>query len=282
MKPSSRLDPDLPVEQSSFLACVATILELSPARLPRPAPDEDVATGWGMSRWLGGLGLGLAPIAEPAGFSWAGPWLARVRPPRPRFVVMYGVPSGVVWDPAGDGNVDPESIEQGFLLAASDIALARPALPTAPRGAGTVEQIWVSNSAGEPARSVRSARALAGRGLEGDRHASGTGTFPSGLPGSALTLVEAEVCESFTPALEPDEHRRNVLIRGLALNQLVGHEFTIGDVRCRGMRLCEPCMVVERYASRPVLRALAHRGGLRADILEDGMIRIGDEVRAAR
>ena len=90
------------------------------------------------------------------------------------------------------------------------------------------------------------------------------------------------MCESFTPALEPDEHRRNVLIRGLALNQLVGHEFTIGEVRCRGMRLCEPCMVVERYASRPVLRALAHRGGLRADILEDGVIRIGDEVRAAR
>src|SRR5579859_4739391 len=52
-------------------------------------------------------------------------------------------------------------------------------------------------------------QALAGRGLAGDRHVTGTGTFPSGLPGSALTLIEAEVCESFEPRLRPDEHRRN-------------------------------------------------------------------------
>ena len=124
-------------------------------------------------------------------------------------------------------------------------------------------------------------RALPGRGLEGDRHVSGDGTFPSGVPGSALTLIEAEVCESFTPTLGPDEHRRNVVTRGIELNGLVGHEFTIGSIRCRGMRLCEPCIVVERYATRPILRPLVHRGGLRADILEDGTISVGDSVTAA-
>lgn len=71
-----------------------------------------------------------------------------------------------------------------------------------------------------------------------------------------------------------------MLTRGIALNQLLGHEFTIGDVPCRGMRLCEPCTVIERYAGRPILRSLVHRGGLRADILSDGEIRVGDEVRA--
>ena len=100
------------------------------------------------------------------------------------------------------------------------------------------------------------------------------------MPGSALTLIEAEVCDSFTPPLEADEHRRNVVTRGIDLNALVGHEFAIGAVRCRGMRLCEPCTVVERYASRPVLRPLVHRGGLRADILEDGVLSVGDVVRA--
>ncbi len=109
---------------------------------------------------------------------------------------------------------------------------------------------------------------------------AGTGTFPSGLPGSALTLVEAEVCESFDPPLAPDEHRRNVITRGVELNRLVGHEFSVGEVRCRGMRLCEPCTVVQRYAGRPVLRELVHRGGLRADILQDGVISVGDAVRA--
>jgi MOSC domain-containing protein YiiM len=99
------------------------------------------------------------------------------------------------------------------------------------------------------------------------------------MPGSALTLIEAEVCESFDPPLEPSEHRRNVVTRGIDLNALVGHEFTIGETRCRGMRLCEPCTVVQRYAGRPVLRPLVHRGGLRADILRDGRISVGDPVR---
>ena len=92
-------------------------------------------------------------------------------------------------------------------------------------------------------------------------------------------MIESEVCESFDPPLEASEHRRNIVTRGIDLNALVGHEFTVGDVRCRGMRLCEPCTVVERYASRPVLRALVHRGGLRADIVSEGMVRLGDAVR---
>jgi MOSC domain-containing protein YiiM len=59
----------------------------------------------------------------------------------------------------------------------------------------------------------------------------------------------------------------------------VGRTFTVGEVRCKGMRLCEPCVVVQRYAGRPVLRDLVHRGGIRVDILEGGEIRLGDQVR---
>ncbi|PZS09409.1 MAG: MOSC domain-containing protein, partial [Chloroflexi bacterium] len=69
-----------------------------------------------------------------------------------------------------------------------------------------------------------------------------------------MTLIAAEVCESFDPPLEPDVHRRNLVTRGIDLNGLVGREFMIGAVRCRGMRLCEPCAVLQGYASRPVLR----------------------------
>jgi hypothetical protein len=268
------------VDARSFVACLATVLELPVEELPAPAADEDAATGWSVSRRLGGLGVGLVRIADPATFVWPGPWLARVRPPgaERRTVVMYGVPSGVVWDPAGDARVDHSWIEDAFLVAASDIALARPPRPAAPVGAGTLAGIYVAAAAGELAASVDSVRALAGKGLDGDRHVAGTGTFPSFLPGSALTLIEAEVCGSFDPPLAPSEHRRNLVTRGIDLNGLVGREFTIGSVRCRGMRLCEPCTVVQGYASRPVLRALVHRGGLRADILEDGELRVGDEI----
>jgi hypothetical protein len=185
-----------------------------------------------------------------------------------------------VWDPAGDGMLEDSALEEGFLIAAADVALARPRRPPAPEGFGTLEAICIAASAGEPVRTPQAVRAIAGRGLDGDRHVNGTGTFPSGAPGSALTIIAAEVCESFDPPLTPDEHRRNLVTRGIDLNGLVGCTFTIGRVRCRGARLCEPCTVVQRYAARPVLRALVHRGGLRADILEDGEIAVGDEVHA--
>jgi hypothetical protein len=272
-------DSDLPVATATFLACLATILELAFEDLPRPSADADPATGWGMSRWLGGLGLGLARIADPPTFSWPGPWIARAGG---RFVVMFGVPSGVVWDPAGGPEVESTDLEDGFLVAAADIALAMPRRPAAPADAGIVEVLSVAASAGEPARLLEEVRALLGKGLEGDRHVTGRGTFPSGPPGSALTLIEAEVCESFDPPLEPSQHRRNIVTRGIDLNALVGQDFTIGEVHCRGMRLCEPCTVVQRHAGRPVLRALVHRGGLRADILADGEIRVGDPVQLAR
>jgi hypothetical protein len=269
--------------EGSLTAVIAAILDEDPAAMPVFEGTDPAAVGM-VSRWLGGLGLGAVRVADAASFSWPGPWIARVRPPdgAERFVLMYGVPSGAIWDPANDGTpVDNDWIVDGYLLAAADIALARPPLPRAPATTGRVDAIWVSTSAGEPATALTSARALPGRGLDGDRHVTGDGTFPSGLPGSALTLIEAEVCESFEPPLGPDDHRRNVVTRGVALNDLVGHEFTVGSVRCKGMRLCEPCTVVQRYAGRPVLRALVHRGGLRADILADGEIAVGDEIHAA-
>jgi hypothetical protein len=266
-------------EAATLAACVATILELPFDDVPRAPAGED-PTGWRIQRWLGGRGLGLVPVHDAASFSWAGPWIgwAHTATGR-RAVVMYGVPSGVVWDPTGAEPADI-AIEAGHVIAAQDIALAPPPLPEAPQSTGTIVAIYIATSAGEPTQPLQSVRALPGQGIEGDRHVAGTGTFPSGLPGSALTLIEAEVCESFDPPLEADEHRRNVVTRGIDLNALVGHDFLLGDVRCRGMRLCEPCTVVDRYASRPVLRALVHRGGLRADILEDGGIRVGDAIRA--
>src|SRR5579871_1725584 len=185
-----------PLETASLLACLATILELPVSRLPVPAAGDI----WTLSRWLGGLGLGLAPVADPGGFSWPGPWIARIEPPAgaARFVVMYGVPSGVVWDPASPGaDLDPGWITGGRLVAAADVALALPPRPTAPAATGTLERICIAPRAGEPASLPDAVRALPGRGLDGDRHVSGAGTFPSGAPGSALTLIDAEVCESF-------------------------------------------------------------------------------------
>jgi hypothetical protein len=269
-----------PSEPATLRTCIATILEAPLETVPEPVIEQG-GIGYRTMRWLSGRGLGLVPIADAASFSWAGPWIGWVRGATGRrAVVMYGVPSGLAWDPAGIDELDEGQPEAGFVLAALDIALSLPPAAQAPTTTGSLEGIYLASEAGAKAQAVETARAIPDRGLDGDRHVSGKGTFPSGLPGSALTLVQSEVCESFVPRLGPDEHRRNLVTSGIDLNALVGHEFLVGEVRCRGMRLCEPCTVVQGYASRPVLRQLVHRGGLRADIVTGGVLRVGDEIRA--
>ncbi len=275
-------DADRSSPTATFRACLAAILEVSAAEVPELGDGEDVA-GWRVVRWLGGLGIGIVPVRDPATFAWAGPWISLGAPDGDRWphaVVMYGVPSGVAWDPAGPSPAPAWRHDRGFVLAALDIALARPSQPEPIAGwGGSVEGLWLASVKGRTPTPTDEADAVPGRGLRGDRHFDGLGTFPSGLPGSALTLIESEVCESFTPPLEAWEHRRNLVTRGVRLNQLVGRDFTIGEVRCRGARLCEPCKVIADYAARPVLRPLVHRGGLRADILSAGVIRLGDRLR---
>jgi MOSC domain-containing protein YiiM len=152
---------------------------------------------------------------------------------------------------------------------------------------GRVEHIHLTGRAGEPMRAIHRIRLIAGVGLDGDRYATGLGEFSKHLgTGRALTLIEAEVLDSLRASLgielQPGEARRNVTTRGIALNALVGQRFRIGGVLCEAARLCEPCQYLEDLLVKPVRHPLLHRGGLRADILEDGEIRIGDEVRAVR
>jgi hypothetical protein len=191
---------------STFAACLATIIEVPLDRVPELPANEDPADAWGLRRWLGGLGLGLVPVSDAQSFSWAGPWIgwAVRRKGERRAVVMYGVPSGVAWDPSDATAKDGWRLDGGYVVAALDVALARPDLPEAPAAVGRVEGIFVAPRAGAPITGFERVAALADRGLEGDRHVTGEGTFPSGAPGSALTLIEAEVCESFSPPLTPD------------------------------------------------------------------------------
>lgn len=250
---------------STLAACVAQIVGAHAADVPRE-PDA-------IRLWLAERGLGLVPIADPAGFSWAGPWIAE-RPSREdgeaRAVVMFGVPSGPLWDPAGT----TEEVLAGFVIAPLDVA-AWPPRPADEIGVGVVEALVIAPDAEAPSVSIEEAIALPERGLDGDRYAAGAGTFASGRPGSALTLVDADVLD----ALGRDvDHRRNVVVRGSDLNALVGHEFTIGEVRCRGSRLCEPCAHLDRLNGGGILRPLVHRGGLRADILNEGTLRVGDRL----
>ena len=142
---------------------------------------------------------------------------------------------------------------------------------------GSVEGIYIASYATELPVSVRRVRAIAGRGLEGDRYFAGVGTWSEyPLPGGKhLTLIEAEVLSAVY--LTAADSRRNIITRGIRLNELVGHRFRVGEVERYGDRLCEPCMHLE-HVTGVTVSALRDRAGLRADILTDGELRVGDAV----
>ncbi len=149
---------------------------------------------------------------------------------------------------------------------------------------GTVVSINIAPDAEAPMRSVSEARAVPGRGLEGDRYFDQKGTFSKPQPDRELTLIEAEAIEAMKHELNVDyglsDSRRNLVTRGVPLNHLVGREFWVGEVKARGLRLCEPCAHLQKLSHEKVLPGLVHRGGLRAQILSEGMIRVGETVRA--
>src|SRR3954464_9532524 len=146
--------------------------------------------------------------------------------------------------------------------------------------AGRVEGIYISAERGELPEPVESVRALAGRGLEGNRY-----FFERDAPpGTALTLIAAEAVEAMERehgiSIEPRESRRNVITRGIDVNELVGKRFRVGEVECQGIELCEPCTTLQGMTKPGVIKGLTHRGGLNADILSDGAISVGDAVVA--
>jgi MOSC domain-containing protein YiiM len=136
----------------------------------------------------------------------------------------------------------------------------------------TVEAVHLGAPGVAELRSVESVRAVAGRGLEGDRHFHEEGA----PPGQALTLVEAEVVREV--GLAPGETRRQLTVRGMKLNDLVGKRFRVGDVECFGVELCEPCSHLEEMTRPGMIKALVHRAGINADIVSGGTIRVGDSV----
>jgi len=147
----------------------------------------------------------------------------------------------------------------------------------------TVERIYLAGKPGAPQQEVVSVRVTVDAGIEGDRYFDAHDE-----PGQNLTLVEAEEIEAFLAergrSVDLSCTRRNVVTRGVRLNDLVGREFTIGNVRLRGVELCEPCrsfgtrLAAPNFPVAAVVKRFVHRAGLRADILGSGVIAVGADV----
>jgi len=150
-----------------------------------------------------------------------------------------------------------------------------------------VRQILIAESPASPMTSRPEVRAVPGKGLEGDRYFASVGTFSPTppKPDYELTFIEEEKIQAFAQEFSIPftsfHARRNIVTAGLSLNDLVGKEFYVGDVRIRGIRLCEPCSYLAKTSFDETLRGLVHKGGLRAQILSEGVIHVGDAIHIA-
>lgn len=151
------------------------------------------------------------------------------------------------------------------------------------RKIATVEAIHIATVKRGPMEAFSTVAAIAGIGLEWDRYAADTGAYSKWPGDHALSLIEGEAIdflrETYGVCLAPGESRRNITTRGIKLNKLVGKRFYVGSALCEGAELAHPCAHLEWMTKRPgLVKQMIGRGGLRARILEGGIINAGDIV----
>jgi MOSC domain-containing protein YiiM len=166
----------------------------------------------------------------------------------------------------------PPEIWRGFTAPASDWQ-------------GQVASIFVAPQAAQEMVALPQVRAFADRGLEGDRFLRDSWRALN-RPDKAVTFIEEETLASAAAELGvqglAQKSRRNIVTRGVPLVQLLDRQFAVGDVLFRGIRLFEPCgHLVKISGLKGIFKALEHRSGLKAAILSDGLIRVGNPIALA-
>lgn len=149
-------------------------------------------------------------------------------------------------------------------------------------GKASVVHVFVAPKRGAAMREVACVEAVENLGLAGDRY---TVIANRHTPDYQVTLIEIENIEGFTRStglpLAPADPRRNIVTRGVRLNDLCGKRFRVGAAILEGMELCEPCSLFAKRTHREVVKALAGKGGLRARVVAGGPIRVSDAIEEA-
>jgi hypothetical protein len=185
-----------------------------------------------------------------------------------------------------DDTDTPPAMLAAFDHPAGRAALAQPGGATG--WAGTLLHVHVTPQGGAAMQALAEGRLVAGRGIEGDRYFLGSGTYSSKPDVREVSLIEQEVLDALArndPPLQsgpillaPIEHRRNLTVRGVPLNHLVGRRFQVGEAILRGGRLNFPCKYLQELLGKPVMLPLYNRSGLNCAIERGGVIRPGDTV----
>tara|TARA_Y100001954_G_C15501604_1_gene450148 strand:- start:21 stop:491 length:471 start_codon:yes stop_codon:yes gene_type:complete len=149
---------------------------------------------------------------------------------------------------------------------------------------GRVVSLFTTPNGADKMISANHLSCVAGKGIEGDRYALGTGTYSKKPePGRQLTIIEIEELEALKDHTNisclPEQCRRNVISEGIRLNDLIGKIISIGTVQLRVHRLCQPCGYLEGKLKKPGLKdALWDKGGVRCEVLNDGKIMVENNI----
>jgi MOSC domain-containing protein YiiM len=148
---------------------------------------------------------------------------------------------------------------------------------------GKVIGIYIAEKRGVATVPVDHAHLIPGKGINGDRYFDYCNNPDiDKKTGREITLIESEAIETMWiidgVQIQPDQTRRNIITSGISLNDLVDRIFYIGNIKLRGVRLCEPCQYLADRTDQRILNSMVHKGGLRAEIILEGIIHIGDII----
>tara|TARA_B100001013_G_scaffold184266_1_gene111069 strand:- start:273 stop:716 length:444 start_codon:yes stop_codon:yes gene_type:complete len=142
-----------------------------------------------------------------------------------------------------------------------------------------VSKICITNKSAEEMQDVNTVEVIASKGIVNDRYFN-----ENNDQALQITLIESENIDYYNQISETNipyiSFRRNIITKGIQLNDLVGKEILIGNVKIKGHRLCAPCRYLqEMLKQKNLVKKLLNRGGLRCEILTDGIISVNDPIK---
>lgn len=143
-----------------------------------------------------------------------------------------------------------------------------------------VEWIGISPGHRQPIETRDEVAVAVGTGIDGDYHSK---KKPGG--DRQVTLIQAEhfaviAANTCLDSVSPDQFRRNIVVRGIELNSLIGHRFRIGEALLEGTGSCTPCLRMDENLGAGGRLAMNGLGGLTAKVIQPGRIRLGDALIA--
>ena len=141
-----------------------------------------------------------------------------------------------------------------------------------------VFEICIADKSGNKMIKVTSVQAVAEKGIINDRYFNENNDVDI-----QITLIESENIDYYNSVSGSNisyiDFRRNIITKGIKLNELVGKELLIGAVRIKVHRLCNPCRYLqEKLKQKNFIKKLVNKSGLRCEILNSGKISINDEI----